>query len=99
MEQLSLESTLDLLRKQLAQTQTAIKRCQKQISLAPAGTLRINNKKRGVQFYQRLDAEDTIGTYIPRKDHAIAAALAQKDYDTKLLAELIKQQKANRNSV
>ena len=94
MEQLSLGSTLDLLRKQLAQTQTAIKRCQKQISLAPAGTLRINNKKRGVQFYQRLDAKDTIGTYIPRKDHAIAAALAQKDYDTKLLAELIKQQKA-----
>ena len=94
MEQLNLETTLDVLRQQLAKTQMAIKHCQNQISLAPEGTLRVANRKQGLQFYQRQNAEDTNGTYIPRKDHDIAAALAQKDYDTKLLAKLIKQQQA-----
>ena len=94
MEQKDLESTLNLLKLQLSQTKKAIAHYQKQIERAPTGTLRIAKSKQSFQFYQRLNVEDTNGTYLPRKDRDIAAALAQKDYDSKLLAALVKQQKA-----
>jgi len=94
MEMLKLESALELLRQQTAQIKKAIKHYQKRISHAPPGSLRIARKKDSFQFYQRINAENPNGTYLPRKDRDIAAALAQKDYDSKLLAELVKQQKA-----
>ena len=94
MKILNLESTLELLRQQTAQIEKAIVHFQKRISHAPPGSLRVARKNDRHEFYQRIDAKDTIGTYLPRKDRDIAAALAQKDYDSKLLAELVKQQKA-----
>ena len=67
---------------------------EKQIETAPSGTLRITKKRKGFQYYQKVDVNDTKGKYIPRKDQALAVSLAQKDYDSKLIEVLKKQQKA-----
>lgn len=85
----------------LSELETRIKAIKKQIEIinnriesAPKGTLRLSKSWNQYQYFHRNDPNDTNGTYIPRKDHDIAVRLAQKDYDTKLLAELEKQLKA-----
>jgi hypothetical protein len=64
---------------------------KKRIDTAPSGTLRVAKSNSHEQFFQRRNIYDNPGAYIPRKDQALAAKLAQKDYDTKLL-EVLKQQ-------
>lgn len=52
---------------------------------APDGKLKINHNRTYIQYYCRSDSKDTIGKYIRNKDRDYAAALAQKDYDKKVL--------------
>lgn len=68
-----------------------IKELNNRLCSYPDGSLRIARKRGKYQYYRRDSAEDIKGTYIPRKDHASAVMLAQKDYDIKLLAVLEKQ--------
>ena len=67
---------------------------QKKLKKAPEGSLRVIKKWNSYQYYQRSSQKDVQGQYIPRNKQTLAAALAQKDYDTKLLASLEKQLKA-----
>ena len=67
---------------------------QHDIDNSPSGSLRIIKNRNQFQYYLRKTKQDTEGTYIPRRDHDVVVRLAQKDYDTKLLAELEKQLKA-----
>lgn len=53
----------------------------------PEGTLRIVDKKSYFQYYWRKEACDTNGTYIPKEYMATAKALAQKDYEQRVLAK------------
>ena len=69
-------------------------RLRKDLSTAPEGTLRITRNRKSFQYYHRHSAQDPQGIYIKREDDPLAAALAQKDYDTKLLISLEKQLKA-----
>ena len=64
------------------------------IKSSPDGFLRIAQRQGRYQYYKRISTDDIKGTYLPRKDHDTAVRLAQKDYDTRLLAELEKQLKA-----
>lgn len=75
-------------------TKTEIERISRRIRNVPSGSLRISKRKNKYQYFHRINPNDFNGTYIPRKDHDIVVRLAQKDYDTKLLAELEKQLKA-----
>ena len=54
---------------------------------APEGELRFNRHGNSVQYYCRYDPKDTSGKYIRKKDRKLAAALAQKDYDRKVLKQ------------
>lgn len=67
---------------------------QKRLKKAPEGSLRVVKKWNSYQYYQRSSQKDVQGQYIPRDNQTLAAALAQKDYDSKLLAALEKQLKA-----
>lgn len=59
----------------------------------PEGTLRILDKKSYVQYYWRKETTDTNGTYIS-KDHMVTAkALAQKDYEQRVLARAMEEYK------
>lgn len=58
---------------------------ESQLENAPAGTLRIKHDATRIQYFQRSTPQDSLGKYIKRKDLPIAHALAQKDYDQKVL--------------
>jgi hypothetical protein len=61
---------------------------------APAGTLRITMKGQYLQYYHRVNPSDIIGVYLNRAQDSFAFALAQKDYDSKLIGELKTEIKA-----
>ena len=82
---------LTLLNKSL---ESRIELISKRYKTAPEGSLRIVNKWNKHQYYHKTNLGDTEGKYIPRKDRPLAARLAQKDYDKKLLIALTNQQKA-----
>ena len=53
----------------------------------PEGTLRIVDKKSYFQYYWRKEMTDHNGIYVSKDDMATAKALAQKDYDQKVLVK------------
>lgn len=61
------------------------------IKAAPEGRLRVTKKWNSYQYFQRATSSESVGKYIRNDQLPLAAALAQKDYDTKLLAALEKQ--------
>lgn len=60
---------------------------------APEGTIRIVDRGRTRQYYHISNPSDTEGVYLKRKHNVLAEALAQKDYDSKLICELRDQVK------
>ena len=74
--------------------ESQIDRVSRRLEKAPEGALRIIKKWNNHQYYHRTGPNDSNGTYIPEKHHPLAARLAQKDYDTKLLKVLNEQQRA-----
>lgn len=62
-----------------------IKDLEGEIKKAPEGSLRIVDKKSYVQYYWCKDCKDTNGVYIPNEKVNIAKALAQKEYNRKVL--------------
>lgn len=69
---------------------------KKAIAAAPEGTLRICNSRNRTQYYQRIDPTDFNGSYIGEKEFWLAKALAQKDYDRKVLQAIEKELNAIR---
>ncbi|MBR6473566.1 MAG: hypothetical protein IKS99_07595 [Firmicutes bacterium] len=54
--------------------------------VAPEGFLRVSSHKSSTHYYQVLKNRDTTGKYLNKKDVGTAEALAQKDYDRRILA-------------
>lgn len=52
---------------------------------APKGTLRISHNKKRIQYFQIEDPKDSTGSYIRQQNLQLAQALAQKDYNKKVL--------------
>lgn len=78
-----------------------LKKAESGIKKAPSGSLRIVDKKTYVQYYQITQKGDTQGKYIKKDNMKLAAALAKKDYDKKVvktiekeIKEIIKLEKA-----
>lgn len=67
---------------------------ESRIAKFPEGSIRIVKGRKGWQYYLRTEKSDTEGKYIHAKDKGLAVALAQKDYDVKLLNVLEHQLKA-----
>jgi hypothetical protein len=61
---------------------------ERTIENAPKGKIRIVKHKFSMQYYHRLESSIKNGIYLNRDQDVLAAALAQKDYDRKLVAEL-----------
>lgn len=64
---------------------------------APEGSLRVCNRGGRPQYYQRNNPKDFNGIYIREKDISKAHALAQKDYNKKVLQASEKELKAIQN--
>lgn len=61
---------------------------------APEGSLRIAQSGKRIQYYHKTGDGNSQGKYLPRKMDKLAAALAQKDYDQKLVKEIEKELEA-----
>jgi len=61
---------------------------EKSIMKAPEGELRFVQKGKAVQYHHKHAHSVPEGVYLKRKQNSLAAALAQKDYDSKLIREL-----------
>ena len=59
----------------------------------PDGRLRICARKGRTQYYLLDDRNSKIGTYIKRKDEAIAYAIAQNEYNQQVLAFALEEKK------
>ena len=86
-------SWLEDLKKMSNEIERSIRNTTKRLEKAPEGSLRVSKKWNKNQFYCKTDLYQP-GKYIHRKDRPLAARLAQKDYDKKLLDALTTQQKA-----
>lgn len=64
----------------------------------PDGNLRFRQDGSRFYYYCRTDPKDTVGKYIKKKDCDFAAALAQKEYDKKVL-KLAQSELKNINSL
>ncbi len=64
--------------------------CQMNLRKAPKGKLRISHCKKNIQYYVRseTDTTDTNGEYISRENMNFVRALAQKDYDSKVMKRI-----------
>ena len=82
------------LHKQSETIEEHIKKVNKRIVKAPSGSLRISPSNKCIQYYHITDTNDTHGKYLTKKDRPLAARLAQKDYDNKLLKVLEEQKRA-----
>ncbi len=81
-----LEACLD---ERIGFLKSIIEKKRKELKQAPPGTLRISKGKKKnlprVQYYHRTSKEENNGTYLKKEQEALIRALAQKDYNEKVL--------------
>ena len=76
----------ELLSRRTADLQNLIKIKEHALKNAPAGSVRIVQRRNNVlQFYKKTEAGDYQGSYMPREEDALARRLVQKDYDQRAL--------------
>lgn len=76
----------ELLSRRAADLLNLIKIKEHALKNAPAGSVRIVQRRNNVlQFYRKQEAGDYQGTYMPREDDVLARRLVQKDYDQRVL--------------
>ena len=61
---------------------------EKSLKVAPEGKIRFIKRGKSIQYYHKHDHSCPEGTYLKRSQAPLASALAQKDYDCKLIREL-----------
>ena len=70
------------------------KTIEKRLKKAPDGTLRISSDAERTQYYLRKTSSDRFGTYLTKKNMPLIEALAQKNYDEKVLKSVQQEIKA-----
>ena len=76
----------ELLSRRAADLENLIKIKEHALKNAPAGSVRIVQRRNNVlQFYRKEEAGDYQGTYMPREEDSLARRLVQKDYDQRAI--------------
>jgi len=65
-----------------------MKETQRALQNVPEGRLRISQNHGSNQYYRMRGGQDATGEYISKREMQLVKALAQKEYDRKLLQEL-----------
>lgn len=90
-----IELSLDLLipqaKKRLEELEQIIPHLQNSLKNPVNGNLRISKRGKNFNHYLILAPKDTHGKYILKKNISIAKKIAQRDYDEKILQELLKE--------
>ena len=90
-EYLSKNTLEQVLTKRITELGTLFSQKTAALKNAPEGSLRISKSNGVIQYYLRTNPKDTIGKYIVAKDKTLAAELAQKEYDNKVLSAAQKE--------
>ena len=85
------QDVTDILEERLRYLNSLIESKRKALKSAPAGTLRISERKHKKQYYHRKKKNDRGGVYIPQDQKDLIRRLAQKSYDEKVLREAEKE--------
>ena len=67
---------------------------QNRIAAAPAGTLKIKRNSGYTEYYRRIPGKPEKTIYLKKSDEPLTMALAQKDYDIKILKALVARKDA-----
>lgn len=92
--ELSPDTLVSKIRERKAEIERLITDKEKAIMGAPEGKLRFVGKGKAIQYYHKKDNYVADGVYLKRSQNSFAAALAQKDYDLKLISELKVEKRA-----
>ena len=87
-EHLSKDCLLPLLRERVEELSSVEAALSKRLSRAPAGVLNVSPHRGGFQYFRATAKTGRKGEYIPEEKMSLAAAIAQRDYDAKILAEI-----------
>ncbi len=83
---------MNLLYNQMLSRKAYLERLQAEIEqemeVSPHGKLRVSNDRGKPRYYQIMDAKDTHGRYLSRKERELACGLAQKDYLQKVYQQV-----------
>lgn len=63
-----------------------IKQCEESLQAAPEGRLRSTHKGKFVRYYHRKLPDERSGKYLKENDEPLVRALAQKEYEQKVLS-------------
>ena len=87
-EHLPKDCVLPLLRERIAELFAVEGMLSKRLSRSPAGVLNVSPHRGGFQYFRATAKTGRKGEYIPEEKMSLAAAIAQRDYDAKILAEI-----------
>lgn len=93
-EHLPKDCVLPLLRERIAELSAVEGMLLKRLSHAPAGVLNVSPHRGGFQYFRVTAKTGRKGEYIPERKMSLASAIAQRDYDAKMLAEIQRQRGA-----
>ena len=82
---------MPLLRERIAELSAVEGMLSKRLSRAPAGVLNVSPHRGGFQYFRVTAKTGRKGEYIPERKMSLASAIAQRDYDAKMLAEIQRQ--------
>ena len=87
---MSKDCLLPLLRERIAELSSVVAALSKRLSRAPIGVLNVSPHRGGFQYFRVTAKTGRKGEYIPEEKMSLASAIAQRDYDVKMRAELQK---------
>jgi hypothetical protein len=85
--ELSPDKIAESIMRRRAEMERVIVERERSLTIAPEGNLRILKNGNFVQYYKKDSSDDTC-VYLKRKEDFLAASLAQKAYDVKVVDEL-----------
>ncbi len=80
-----MKKILTLMKKRVAILKKAIAAAERDEALFPEGSLRVSPRNGNVRYFQKMEDKNMPEKYLKREDKAIAASLAQKDYNRMFL--------------
>jgi len=89
-----MKTLLMLFRRRLEELRSAEEKTLNQIKDSPEGSLRVANNDGFVRYYHVTQKNGKNGKYIRNESRDLACALAQKDYNTRLLRSIQKEKTA-----